>query len=590
MASGTINGTTSNKYIDSKIEWSSSPSTANNKSEVTASLYYRRNNTYSGTPTSGTGTFGITIDGQSGSTTFSLTIPNSGAWVKAVTVTKTVSHNSDGKRTITISGSGSIPVASLTSTTCSGSAVLDNIPRQATIVSAPNFTDEENPTIQYSNPAGNAVESIAACISFDGSVADIVYKSLSKTGTSFTFALTDAERDVLRRGTSGKTRTVQFVVRTYIGGVPYYSSLTKTLSIVNANPIFTADQVSYADTNDETKNVTTNPQNIVQGLSSVRVSFGAAEGRKFATIKEYSLSLNGVTKTKTSSGDVDFGAINSSKDVKLSVTATDSRGNTTTVEKTIKVLAWSLPIINATVERLNNYEDETYLTVDASISSVGGKNAIKSITYQYMEFGGSYGQAVPIENKVKNTIQMDKEKEFFFLITVTDAFDHDAKELHLAKGKFPLFIDTEKYSVGINEFPEEGEALRVAGGVARFEEGIRIGKESVADFIVEQGENGYWFYRKWSSGRAEAWTTSAVAFTATPSALIGGYYTSGEISLPSGVFSMQPICVASGRIGTGIGFATIGTVSTTKVTINIFGNQSVETSYITSVNAMGRWK
>jgi hypothetical protein len=174
---------------------------------------------------------------------------------------------------------------------------------------------------------------------------------------------------------------------------------------------------------------------------------------------------------------VNFGEVNSSQNVMLSVSVTDSRGFVTTVEKEIEVLAWALPTFTAKVERVNNYEDETDIVIDASVSSVGGKNYIKSITYQIMEVGGSYGEPLSIIRNADSykgtaTTSVTKEKDFFFLITVEDAFDYDNKELYLAKGKFPLFIDTEKYAVGINEFPAQGEALRVAGGVARFDDGI----------------------------------------------------------------------------------------------------------------------
>ena len=45
MASGIIYGTTSNQYIECKIEWSSSFDIEKNRSQVSAVLYYRRTNT-----------------------------------------------------------------------------------------------------------------------------------------------------------------------------------------------------------------------------------------------------------------------------------------------------------------------------------------------------------------------------------------------------------------------------------------------------------------------------------------------------------------------------------------------------------------
>lgn len=591
MASNTINGTTANAYIVSKIEWSSTPSTANNNSTVTASLYYRRTNTYSGTPTSGTGSFSITIDGQSGSASTKITIPNDKSWVLALTVTKTVAHNADGKKSITISAAGSLPPSSLTSTTCSGTAVLDNIPRRATLTSAPNFTDEQNPTITYSNPAGSAVSALDACISFTGDVADIAYRPIPTGGSSYTFNLTEAERNILRNATEGNSRTVVFVVRTIIGNMIHYHPLPKTLSIVNANPTFTDDMVSYADTS-AVANITGNNQHIVQSQSSLTATFGAATANKGARITGYTLSLNGVTKTASASGSVPFGAVNSSQDAMLYVTARDSRGNTTTAQKRVTVLAWSLPVVSASIERLNNYEDETHLTVDASVSSVNGKNTM-AVSYQYKQSGGSYGSAVQIENKTKYTIECDKNNAYVFSITVADLFGSATKEIHLDKGKFPLFIDTEKNAVGINEFPSEGEALRVAGGRAVFEEGIGIGDATVADFVIEQGITDGWTWRKWSSGMAECWGTPTFR-SGVWSGENNLYYIVKSLPLPSGVFATEPKIVpsvtrAGGAAVTPATTQPIGTTEYQTIFVRVYGGTN-DVLIELSVYAYGKWK
>ena len=403
--------------------------------------------------------------------------------------TKTLSHDSTGKKSFSASAQGGVYYYDVN---CkgSGSWELPTIPRQATITSAPDFTDEEKPTIKYTNAAGTAVTTLQACISLDGSKADVAYRDISKTGTSYTFNLTDAERNVLRNATTtSNTRTVRFMVKTIVGGVTFTSSQTKTLTIVNANPTFTDSQISYADATTAVVAITGNNQHIVQNKSSLTATIkSAATGKKGATISQYTLAVNGVTKTATAIGDVGFGAVNSSKNVTLSVTAKDSRGNTTTVNKTITIFAWSAPVVNATVERLNNYEDTTYLTADASVSSVNGKNTMK-VTYKVKQNGGSYGSAVTIDNKKTYTLTRDKNHAHTFSITVTDAFTSVTKEFPLAKGKFPMFIDTEKNAVGINEFPSEGEALRVAGGVACFDDGIVL-KSGSKSFKITISDSG----------------------------------------------------------------------------------------------------
>ena len=108
----------------------------------------------------------------------------------------TVTHNNDG--------SLSVPIYFYTGVYSSkwekdygGTFTLDNSKKRANITAAPNFNDEENPTIIYNNPAGNLVTSLKACISWTGA-DDIAYREIPKTGTSYTFNLTDAERAKLR--------------------------------------------------------------------------------------------------------------------------------------------------------------------------------------------------------------------------------------------------------------------------------------------------------------------------------------------------------------------------------------------------------
>ncbi len=285
-----------------------------------------------------------------------------------------------------------------------------------------------------------------------------------------------------------KSGTFTFVLTTKNGSTTIGTS-TKTASgsISNANPTFTAEQVSYADTNSSAVTITGNNQHIVQNKSSLRVTFGAATGNKGARITNYSFTLNGVTKMATASGYVDFGTVDSSQNLTLSVVVTDSRGNTTTVTKAITMLAYQPPFVEAVLERLNNYEDTTYLTANAVFSSVNSKNHI-TITYKYKQSGGSYGKEVEILNKVKNTITCDKSYSFVFSIKVEDAFNGSIeREFPLPKGKFPLFIDTEKNAVGINEFPAEGEAMRVKGGIANFEDGVKISGKLLFELVYPVG-------------------------------------------------------------------------------------------------------
>ena len=87
--------------------------------------------------------------------------------------TATVGHNSDGSKSMAFAYSLDMAAASDTpgAVNGSGTMTLTKIPRGATITSAPNFTDEDNPVVKFSNPAGMAM---ALCITSGGEAQILV--------------------------------------------------------------------------------------------------------------------------------------------------------------------------------------------------------------------------------------------------------------------------------------------------------------------------------------------------------------------------------------------------------------------------------
>lgn len=376
--------------------------------------------------------------------------------------TVTINHNDDGSRSVTASFSTPTNISAGTMTG-SKTTQLTTIPRKADLTSAPDFNDEGNPKITYSNLAGNAVDSLQACISLTGSNADIAYRDISKTGSEYTFNLTTAERNVLRNNcTTANSRTVVFIIKTVIGSNTYYSTLTKTLSIVNATP--TAGSLSYADTNSTVTAITQNNQHIVRNNSTLRVTYGSASGNKGASIVNYKITFNGSTQTKTSSGYIDYGTVNISSNTTVTVVATDSRGNTVSTSKTITVYDWVLPTAVITLGRVNNYEDTTNLKVVVTISSVNSKNAIQSIKYRYKKTSDStYASYTSINNNQAYTITKDKAYAWNFQFEIKDKFGTTTYNLILGKGAPILFIDVKKLAVGVNCFPSSNNSLALNG-------------------------------------------------------------------------------------------------------------------------------
>lgn len=344
-----------------------------------------------------------------------------------------------------------------------------------------NFTIGNNITIPITKYDSTFADTLV--ISYGSTTIKTVANIANGAKVSFTSAELTTIYGLMKTVNSG---TFTFVLTTKSGSTTLGSSTkTATGSITSANPTFTASQVTYADTNSAVYGITGNNQHIVQNKSSLRVAFGSATGNKGASITQYSVTVNGVAKTATASGYLDFGAVNTSQNTKITVVVKDSRGNTTAVTKDVTVLAYSSPKMAVTLERLNNYEDETYLTVNASIASVNGKNTM-TITYQKAQSGGSYGAVTTLTNNTKHTTSCDKDFNYTFVVTVADKFETVRMAYSLPKGRFPLFIDTEKNAVGINEFPSDGEALRVAGGVARFDGGVvAVGGNVLGRYVTD---------------------------------------------------------------------------------------------------------
>lgn len=409
--------------------------------------------------------WGVWVNGQQkyGTQTTYWNSYNFPAKTGSVTGTITVAHNADGTAgNVGFQLNGCVYYNRSNSYT--GSISLTKIPRQANLTSAPDFNDEANPTIGYSNPAGNSVSSLDACISLTGSKDDVGYRAVSKTGSSYTFNLTEAERNVLRNACpNSNSLSVKFYLRTVISGNTYYSILNKTMTIVNGNPTFSSNNVSYKDSNNTTVAVTGNNQKLVQSLSNLLVTITSATAKKGASISKYEATINGITNSITSAGNIDFGVINSANDLTLSVKTVDSRGNTTTISKIVKFLAWVLPTAIISLKRKNNYEDESYLTVNATYSSVDSQNSI-TINYQYKKTtDSSYSSQITINNNTKKILSLSKDYAWDFKIIITDRFGTTTYNTVLAKGKFILFIDTKKLSVGINCFPTNNESLELNG-------------------------------------------------------------------------------------------------------------------------------
>lgn len=299
----------------------------------------------------------------------------------SVSGTTTVKHDdATGEASITISIKTNIYTGVLK--TSSKTWTLDKIPRFATIDSAPDFNDEENPKITYSNPAGDNVTLLRACISLDGSGADVAYRDISKSETSYTFNLTEEERDVLRAATTGSnSRKVRFYVWSEIGGAEKRVNIEKTFTIKNPKPIISP---TIVDTNDTTIKLTGDGRKLVKYYSNAAITIGASAVKKAALVSQ-GVTCGGINLT----GD---GTINGIENNSFVFTATDNRKNTTTTDP---ISVPFVEYIKPTCSLANNMPDaEGNMNVRVTGNYFNGSfgevdNSLK-VYYRYKAIGDVY--------------------------------------------------------------------------------------------------------------------------------------------------------------------------------------------------------
>lgn len=488
----------------------------------------------------------------------------------------TLTHSSTGALSI----SGSISAAVYTSSvncTGSGSWSLDNIPRAAAISTAPNFNDEANPTITYSNPAGNNVTKLEACITWEGAGSNYIpYRDISKTGTSYTFNLTDAERNLLRNASkNSNTMAVKFVICTTIGGNSYWSNASKTLTIVNATPTFTS---SVKDTGGFSTALTGNNQLMIRGFNYMNVSM-VATAYKGATIKSYKIT-NGSNVINAASG-----GFNNSENNVFKFEVWDSRGNTNSYTTTLDMIDYVPLTCNVDGKILLSTSDSTKASV--------------TFTVQGNYFNGSFGQ-------VNNSLSLDytlSDEEGNTIAT-------DAIEAALQENTYNIEINIDdldyrkSYVVyiaaadAINSIAAQSKTLQATPifdwGEQDFNFNVPIAFNNVpmVDFIEEQGEQDGWFYRKWNSGIAECWKIYYHNGVNAGKNNYNGFYYSDSISVPYPfTFTNLPTVVVDGGSSSNMNFVRQFGNSLNSANFCVVGMVNVTNTNITvSIRAIGRWK
>lgn len=251
FASGTVDnftkvkGTTS-ATLQGKIEWSSVGDATTNKSIVTTNLYARRTDNYTSTPTSGKNWKGSVKVGNNATHSFSTLSKNTSVasnWVLFATYTDEIEHDTDGTKTITISGSVTGATGtSLEGKTSSGSKTfaLDQLHK---------LPDEITFDILEVNE-----DLINAGVSNDTFVKDLSIKSFNISGNTYDNA-TIKEYGILNRIVPYGTATLPLIIDfsqneiltdlTYVTKVPITGRIIDSYNTAGYSETLLFDYVSY---------------------------------------------------------------------------------------------------------------------------------------------------------------------------------------------------------------------------------------------------------------------------------------------------------------------------------------------------------
>ena len=282
------------------------------------------------------------------SCSYAPTVSGSGLWTLSTeTITSgesTITHNADGTKTRSLSANARINGIGM-NVSFSGDAIIPRIDRYATLSSAQDFTDEGNPKITFTKNVASGSTVYAGIFNSTGTTAYASYRNINSSVSSgeYTFNLTTAERNALRNAIpNAKTMQVQFKMYTTISGTNFDGgSITKTMSITNANPTLTSP--TYSEQNTKVSALLgSSGSTVVQNASTLRVGI-TATALKSASISKVVATHSGSTYTDTSSPysfDIPIKA-NS-----ITLTATDSRTNTGTLNITKTMLAYTPVAIN----------------------------------------------------------------------------------------------------------------------------------------------------------------------------------------------------------------------------------------------------
>lgn len=536
-----------------RLDYSSAQNQAKNQSTITLDLWIYDGTGYSQNESSNEAYYIL-----QGTKVWHPYYYSSTGWYKLGSKTITVDHNSDGSKTVTLSGSwdcGFDSAYTPRTLSVSGSVTLPTIPRAATL-SYGAMTMGTAATIKITPPVSGATSTITYKF---GSASGTIVTKTSAASVSWT-PPTSLAAQIPNSASGTGTLTVETYSgstklgsRAYTVTISVPSTMTPTLTVAISDPTGRAD--TYGG--------------YIQSKSRLKVELTAA-GVQGSTIKSYAIKVGDILSA--TSDTATSGYLPASGSLTVTASATDSRGRTKTVTQTVTVTPYVSPTISALKVvrcKANGTEDPTgayaKATFSGAITALGSKNTA-AYRVEKRETGtetwstvatAAAGQYSPADVSV--VFAAAANKKYDVRMVAVDAFESLASSTRFLPAAYTsMHIADSIGSVGIGRLCDKEDTFQV-GLAASFDEPVELGKglaqplpvESggtgvatlaellaalgVKDYIIEQGTSGNWTYQKYASGYADLWwrgTVTPTSYTAVGSMV---YTNIIRLSMPFGV-------------------------------------------------------
>lgn len=420
--------------------------------------------------------------------------------------TRTVAHNSDGTKSIYIGASGDTETA--VGTFNFGSTIaLATIPREAYITnSSVNFTVENAVALTLSN-AGNMYVKIELYVN-----GNLIATRNAGQVSSYNFDPDSGEdADIYAEMPSSTSTSMYFRVKTYSDsgyttqiGSNKDKAGTVSINTTTNKPTFTdwavanvdktVDNVDkYANTlvSSSTETLLGGTNKVIKGYSKVRATVSTANkavALNSATMVKYRFVAGALNKEENYSGVADVTLDIDNVLVKdFSVTATDSRNLSTTVNKSLANLAEYTPPVLTSIQliRDNGVDSETRLVVAGSYWKQyfgGGTNGVQNtITahWRYKETTEAWASqtwesltltdtsgALSFDDYIEGDLGasgFDPDKSFDIEVRIYDKLSNTILEETLSVGTPVMHFTKNGVAIKARYDSELGGALQVAG-------------------------------------------------------------------------------------------------------------------------------